>query len=149
MEANLGVGFSYEEVFEMCQAGQEKAEPRLYRFPSLWFDFNIFLSGHSRRLPSWRERSEAGPPCRKCPPFPWTPTSTSTMWLIWRRVGWILTPWGKGCGSAPRCLWCPGTRSPCQNCRRTRAGSCGREPDCPAPSLSEVTGTETDNSLYF
>ena len=25
METNLGVGFSYEEVFEMCQAGQDKA----------------------------------------------------------------------------------------------------------------------------
>ena len=27
MDANLGVGFSYEEVFEMCQAGQDKTEP--------------------------------------------------------------------------------------------------------------------------
>ena len=26
MDANLGVGFSYEEVFEMCQAGQDWAE---------------------------------------------------------------------------------------------------------------------------
>ena len=152
MEANLGVGFSYEEVFEMCQAGRQgrtrpSRGPEI--FPSLHYhfiSFHLCLPGLSRKSPSWRERSEAGLPCPKCPQFPWTPTST--MSLIWRRLWLILMPWGKGYGSELRCLWCLGTRSQCQNCQRTRARCWGTELDSRALSLSEVIGTDNSRDLF-
>ena len=39
MDANLGVGFSYEEVFEMCQAGQDRPGCAVEIFPSLLISF--------------------------------------------------------------------------------------------------------------